>query len=157
MTPRHSIDRALALVALGLIIVGCFLVLRPFLTAILWAAILAITLYPLYERLLKRMRPWVAALVAVALIAAGLIAPFAIVGVEIADNAERVGAWIRGVIEAGPPAPPEWLAGVPVVGSRLAEYWGGFAHDTAKVVAELKRFVEPVQRYLVAGGTTLIS
>jgi predicted PurR-regulated permease PerM len=157
MTPRHSIDRALALVALSLIIVGCFLVLRPFLTAILWAAILAITLYPLYERLLKRMRPWVAALVAVALIAAGLIAPFAIVGVEIADNAERVGAWIRGVIQAGPPDPPAWLADVPVVGARLAEAWSGFAHDTAKVVATLKQFIEPAQRYLVAGGTTLIN
>jgi predicted PurR-regulated permease PerM len=156
MMPKRSIDRALALVALGLIIVGCFLVLRPFLTAILWAAILAITLFPLYERLQARLPPVLASLLAVTLIALGMIAPFAIVGFEVADNAERLAAWIRGVIEAGPPAPPDWLAGVPVVGPRLAEYWSGFAHDTAKVVAELKRFVEPARRYLVAGGTTLL-
>ena len=73
MTPRHGIDRALARVALGLIIVGCFLVLRPFLTAILWAAILAVTLYPLYARLLTHMSPVLASLIAVALIAAGAI------------------------------------------------------------------------------------
>jgi predicted PurR-regulated permease PerM len=156
MMPRQSTDRALALVALGLIIVGCFLVLRPFLTAILWAAILTITLFPLYVRLQAWLSPVLASLLAVALIALGMIAPFAIVGFEIADNAERLAAWIRGVIEAGPPAPPDWLAGVPVVGPRLAEYWSGFAHDTAKVVVELKRFVEPARRYLVAGGTTLL-
>jgi predicted PurR-regulated permease PerM len=156
MMPRQSIDRALALVALGLIIVGCFLVLQPFLTAILWAAILTITLFPLYERLQAWLSPVLASLLAVTLIALGMIAPFAIVGFEIADNSERLAAWIRGVIEAGPPAPPDWLASVPVVGQRLAEYWSGFAHDTAKVVVELKRFVEPARRYLVAGGTTLL-
>jgi len=96
MMPKQSIDRALALVALGLIIVGCFLVLRPFLTAILWAAILAITLFPLYERLQARLPPVLASLLAVTLIALGMIAPFAIVGFEVADNAERLAAWIRG-------------------------------------------------------------
>jgi predicted PurR-regulated permease PerM len=156
MTPRHSIDRALALVALALVIVGCFLVLRPFLTAILWAAILAVTLYPLYERLLTRMSPILASLIAVVLIAAGLIAPFAIVGFEIAENAERVTAWIRGVIDAGPPEPPAWLAAIPAVGPRLAESWAAFAHDTAKVVDALKQLIEPARRYLVAGGTTLL-
>jgi predicted PurR-regulated permease PerM len=158
MAPRHGItDRALALVALGLIIVGCFLVLRPFLTAILWAAILAVTLFPLYERLRARMPVWSASLVSVALIAVGMIAPFAIVGFEIADNAERVGAWIRAAVQAGPPDPPEWLGALPVVGPRLVEAWAGFAHDTAKVVAALRQFVEPAQRYLVAGGATLLN
>jgi predicted PurR-regulated permease PerM len=154
--PNRSIDRALALAALGLIIVGCFLVLRPFLTAILWAVILAITLFPVYEWLQARMSPVLASLVVVTLIAVGLIAPFAIVGFEVADNAERVAGWFRQAIQSGPPDAPGWIAGVPVVGPRLAEYWGGFAHDTAKVVAELKRFVEPARRYLVAGGATLV-
>jgi len=157
MMPRHSVDRALALAALGLIIVGCFLVLRPFLTAILWAAILAITLWPLYEWLLVRMSPVPASLAAVLMIALGLVAPFAIVGFEIADNGQRVIAWIRQMIEAGPPDPPAWLGGVPVIGPRLAEYWGGLAHDTAKAAAELRRFVEPAQRWFLAGGAKLLS
>ena len=69
MMPRQSTDRALALVALGLIIVGCFPVLRPFLTAILWASILTITLFPLYERLQAWLSPVLASLLAVTLIA----------------------------------------------------------------------------------------
>ena len=60
------------------------------------------------------------------------------------------------MIDAGPPDPPAWLAAVPGVGPRLAESWGSFAHDTAKLVEALKQFIEPARRYLVAGGTTLL-
>ena len=42
---------------LVLIIVGCYLVLRPFLSAVLWAVILVVTLWPLYVALRHRVRP----------------------------------------------------------------------------------------------------
>jgi predicted PurR-regulated permease PerM len=43
--------------ALLLLILYCaFLILTPFLTAITWAAIMAVLVYPLYERLLKSLR-----------------------------------------------------------------------------------------------------
>jgi predicted PurR-regulated permease PerM len=156
MMPPHRIDQTLALAALALIIVGCYLVLRPFLSAVLWAVILAITLWPLQTFLAARVPPWIAALVTVVLITVVLIAPFAVVFAEAADNSERVVSWLKYAIEAGPPDPPAWVAGLPVVGERAAEYWSSFAHDTAKLVAELKRFIEPFQRALVAGGATVL-
>ena len=36
--PTSRIDQSLTLAVLTLLIVGCFLVLRPFMTALLWAA-----------------------------------------------------------------------------------------------------------------------
>lgn len=156
MVPSHRIDQTLALAALALIIIGCLLVLRPFLTAVLWAVILAVTLWPLQTRLVTRMRPALAALVTVILVTIFLLAPFAIVFSEIADNSARVAAWLKEALEAGPPEPPEWVAHLPVIGERAASYWGSFAHDTAKLVAELRRFVEPMQRALVAGGAAVL-
>src|SRR4029434_9676731 len=41
---------------LSLILYGAFLILTPFLTAITWAVILAILVYPLYAGLLQLMR-----------------------------------------------------------------------------------------------------
>jgi len=64
------------------ILYGAFLVLSPFLTAITWAAILAILVYPLYLRLLRllRGRATVAALMIIAASALIVIVP----GVELA-------------------------------------------------------------------------
>ena len=156
MVPSHRIDQTLALAALGLIIVGCYLVLQPFLTAVLWALILAVTLWPLQSRLAARMRPSLAALVTVTLVTIVLLAPFAIVFNEIADNGERVAAWVKKSLESGPPDPPAWVAGLPFIGERAASYWASFAHDTAKLVAELRRFVEPAQRALMTGGAAVL-
>ena len=156
MVPSHRIDQTLALAALGLIIVGCYLVLQPFLTAVLWAMILAVTLWPLQSRIAARIGATNAALVMVILITLVLLAPFVVVFTEIADNSERVAAWLRKALESGPPDPPAWVAGLPLVGERAANYWSSFAHDTAKLVAELRRFVEPAQRALMAGGATVL-
>jgi len=77
MKSTFRIDSALTLVVLAFVIFGCFLVLQPFLTAIVWAAILCATLWPLFERLTGALRgrdSW-AALVMVVLIAVTMLAP----------------------------------------------------------------------------------
>jgi predicted PurR-regulated permease PerM len=101
MKPPFRIDSTLTLVVLALLIAGCFLVLQPFLTAILWAAILCATLWPAFEGLTRwlRGRPGLAALTIVVLISLTLLAPFVIVGFTIAENADRVGEAIRAAIE----------------------------------------------------------
>ena len=50
------IDQMLTLAVLALLLVGCFLVLQPFLTAVVWAAILCATSWPLFARLRVRFR-----------------------------------------------------------------------------------------------------
>src|SRR3569623_1084710 len=106
--PTSRIDQALTLAGVALLIVGCFLVLKPFMTALLWAAILCTTAWPLYQRLLLRQhgRSAVAASIMVLLIAVILLAPFIVVGATIADNADRVGAWWRDLVDTGPPELP---------------------------------------------------
>ncbi len=57
----HSVNRTWLVTAfffalLLLILYGAFLILTPFLTAITWAAILAILFYPVYAALLELMR-----------------------------------------------------------------------------------------------------
>src|SRR5205809_7392213 len=97
-TPTR-IDQMLTLAVLALLIVGCFLVLQPFITALVWAAILCVTAWPLFSRLRKRFHrhDWLAALLLLLLITVVLFAPFVIVGATLADIAEAGGAGRRGV------------------------------------------------------------
>jgi predicted PurR-regulated permease PerM len=157
MTPTNQTDRMLALAALTLIIVGCYLVLQPFLTALLWAVILTVTLWPLHAVLAARSSSALAALAMVVLITLVVLAPFLIVGAQIADNSARVATWARELVESGPPDPPAWVASMPLVGERVAAYWSSFAHDTAALFAELRRFIEPAQKVLFTIGAAVLS
>jgi len=154
--PPSRIDQTLTLVVLALLIVGCFLVLRPFMTALLCAAILCTTAWPLYQRLVVRLKGHasLAALVMVLLIAVVLIAPFIVVGATIADNADRVAVWWGQLLATGPPDPPEWVAQLPFVGSAIADYWASMAHDTAQLVDEIRKYVEPARKIALASGAT---
>ena len=95
--PPSRIDQALTLAVLAMLIVGCFFVLQPFITALVWAAILCTTTWPLYLRLAARLddRDGLAAFAMVVLLALLMLAPFIVVGATIADNAALMAQWGR--------------------------------------------------------------
>jgi len=156
--PPTRIDQTLTIVVLALLLVGVFFVLQPFLTAIVWAVILAATLWPLFAWLRDRLsgRSSLAAFLVVSLVALTVFAPFVIVGATIAENADRVADWVRMLAEEGPPGPPAWVGELPYIGERAAEYWGGFAHDTTKMIEELRKIAEPARKVAVSGGATVL-
>lgn len=152
------IDQALTLALLAMLIVGCYLVLQPFLTALVWAAILCTTTWPLYLRLHVRLggRDALAALAMVLLLALLMLAPFIVVGLTIADNAERVASWGRQLLATGPPEAPAWVAALPLIGTTIADYWNGMAHDTAHLLSVLSQYVEPLRKLAVASGASVL-
>lgn len=155
--PDRRIERGVAILVVGLLLVGCFVVLRPFVSALLWSVILCFSTWPAYERLLNLLRGrrnLAAGLMTFGLVMF-LLMPFLIVGVSLADNVKQFTAATRSWIEAGPPDPPRWLNKVPVVGQKTAEYWQSVAHDSAKLFDSIKRFIEPVGTWLLKLGLLL--
>lgn len=156
--PPSRIDQALTLSVLAMLIVGCFFVLKPFLTALVWAAILCTTTWPLYLRLHARLagRNWLAALAMVLLLSLLMLAPFLVVGATIADNADRMATWGREMLALGPPDPPAWVAHLPLIGPTAAAYWDSMAHDTAQLLSVLREYVEPLRKFAVASGASVL-
>ena len=158
MTPlRTKLEQNVGWVILILLLIGCGLVLRPFVTALLWAAVLAYSSWPLYRRLLKVLggrRTVAALLVSLAMILIVLL-PFLVVGLTLADNVTELKTAAQRLLDSGPPAPPAWLAKVPVIGKPAAERWQILAADSARLLQEAKRFVEPVGSWLLNVGLKL--
>jgi predicted PurR-regulated permease PerM len=156
MPQPSRIDRTITLVVLAVLVAGVYLVLAPFLSAIVWAAILAATTWPLFHGMVSRAgRPAAAASVMTLLILAVVVAPFVIVGATLAENADRLYQFTRELIARGPPDPPAWLAGIPLVGERAAAYWSSFAHDSAGLMEELRRFVDPLRALAFRAGAVV--
>ncbi|HEX6186682.1 MAG TPA: hypothetical protein VFZ40_01270, partial [Pyrinomonadaceae bacterium] len=63
------------LVATALAIYLCWLMLRPFVDVLLWAAVLVIVFYPVHQRLTKRLgRPGLSALISSFLVTIAVLA-----------------------------------------------------------------------------------
>jgi len=150
-------ERNLALIVLALLLLGCLLVLRPFVSALLWAVVLCFSTWPLYRRLLKGLggrRTLAALFMSLAMILL-LLVPFLVIGFTLADNVKELTAATKNWIEAGPPAPPAWVAKIPVAGPKVSDYWQSVAHDSAKLFRESQRFIEPVSAWLLKVGLLL--
>src|SRR5206468_11346737 len=53
--PDRRIEQTLKVSAVVLLLIGCVVVLWPFLSALLWAIVLCFTTWPVYARLLRVM------------------------------------------------------------------------------------------------------
>ncbi|MGQ0658201.1 MAG: AI-2E family transporter [Chromatiales bacterium] len=147
-------ENILALVAIAALVFGCMLVLAPFMSALLWAVVMSFSTWGLYERILAlvRNREHIAAGIMTVLLAAILLAPLVIVGVSLGENFDNLARAIQGWIGAGIPEPPAWLAGLPVVGEKLAAFWVGLAADSPKLIAYLQNLGAPFGRWLLGTG-----
>jgi predicted PurR-regulated permease PerM len=151
------LERNLGWIALLLLLGGCFLVLRPFVSALLWAAVLCFSSWPVYARLLKllRNRRTLAALIMSLGMILVVLLPFVIIGATLADNVKELTVATRHWIGQGPPSPPAWLGKVPGIGPSATQYWQDLASDTAKLWTQAQPFVERVGAWLLVGGFAL--
>ncbi len=148
-------ERVLLTLLLGGIAVGCVLVLYPFLSAILWAAILTYTTWPIYEHLRTRLnlgRTWTAGLM-VLITAVVIVLPLALAVPSGADDADHLRHIIQDGLQAGLPGAPGWVAGVPVIGQSVADLWNSWAADLTEMVTFFKPYFGAVAEF---GLTSLL-
>lgn len=140
-----------------ILVAGCFVVLRPFLTAMLLAAVGCVSTWPVYAWLLGRMkgRQNMAALTMTLSLVLVVILPLALVAYNLADNVTVFYEGVKQAVEAGPSEPPAWLKGMPVIGTSADTYWHVLATSRDERVALVKRLLEPAKDFLLAGGIML--
>jgi predicted PurR-regulated permease PerM len=151
----RRIELAAGVVVLILLVIGCFLVLMPFISAMLWAAVLSFSTWPLYQRLvvLLRGRRWLAALIMSLALAAIIVAPFAIVGSSLASNVAAVSVALRNVVQEGPPHLPQFVIDMPHIGGWLNTHWEEYTQQGAFGLAQVGQIIDPLKTYLLKIGS----
>ncbi|SDO94212.1 Predicted PurR-regulated permease PerM [Pseudomonas arsenicoxydans] len=133
MLPAPISEKALShtlldvLIRAGLItvlVLFCFNIFSPFRDLLLWSVILAITLYPLQERLkgpLGQKEGRIATLIILMSIVI-LMVPVYLLGISIADSVTQAVALVKsGGFQIPPPS--ESVASWPLVGKRVSALW----------------------------------
>ncbi|MDB9390289.1 AI-2E family transporter [Microcystis aeruginosa] len=132
------IDLVIRLFFLGLLLFAGFTLLRPFLTMILWGAILAIAWYPLFLWLKKLLagRAKLAAVLLTLLCLGIIIGPVSAIAAVLAGNLRTLAEYIDTGAAVIPP-PPTDVATWPLIGERIASLWQQASDNTGQF---LQRF-----------------
>jgi predicted PurR-regulated permease PerM len=115
----------LAIMALLALIAGSFWVLRPFIPGLIWATTIVIATWPVMiaaQRLLWGRR-WLAVTVMTGALLLLFFVPLSLAIATVVDNADVMVGWFKAAAGYRFGDPPPWLAALPLVGPRAADYW----------------------------------
>lgn len=141
------IERVIALSVFAALLLGVAMILRPFVTGILFGAILAIATWPIREWFIRRGLPTA---VAAALLLVVAVATIGVPAVVMApDLGERLVEGIQRVQEyfAAPPALPDWLAQIPYLKDAIDR----LAKDLSNPASIFKEVIQPYSAELRRG------
>jgi predicted PurR-regulated permease PerM len=157
MPTERSLRQFVQLAAIGIVVVGCYQVLLPFIPAILFAVVVCISTWPLYERLRRVLRgkSTLAALAMVLLLMVLVIVPSALLAVRLTDNVTTIVEAARTLLNRGPITAPVWLSEIPIVGTQLDAYWQALAGGREEAVTLIHRLLEPAKDFLLFAGKTI--
>lgn len=116
----------------------CFEIFHPFMSLVLWSLILAVTLYPLNQKLAARMgnRAGFAAMILVVVGLACLIGPLSLLGASIARSIQTgVHAFEAGQLVI--PAPPSNVENWPLIGAPVYAVWLHASGDLSWAIQQL--------------------
>ena len=135
---------------LGGVAAGCILVLQPFFSAILWAAILVFATWPVFVRARIHVGRFPAAILMMVMTALLVVLPLGLVASAGVADAPGVVRAAMGLAAIGLPEPPRWIARVPLVGHQLTETLHRWSVDLGQVGATLQPYIGTIAERVLA-------
>jgi predicted PurR-regulated permease PerM len=127
---RDLTRTTLALLLLGALIVASLYILKPFLSAIVWAMMIVIATWPIHLRLQRYL--WgsrlLATIIMTALLLLVLVIPLSLATGSIISNADQIAIWVRWLMSFELPPPPLWLTELPMIGETIGQVWTKFTN-----------------------------
>ena len=149
-------DVAVRLAVVGVLVAWCFTLLRPFVALLVWAAILAVALHPVFLWLTRRLggRGGVAAALLTVVGLLVILGPVGLLLTNLARSAELVFAAVSSGTFASPP-PPAGVAAWPWIGADVAALWDEASTNLEAALARLAPQLEAAARQLVLIGANV--
>lgn len=138
-------EQLAGVIALLALVSAALIVIAPFMTALLWGAILGYCSWQPYRRLTRlfKGRGGLAALVIVVSILVVVIGPMLYAGAEVSTKVPGLVSLAQERLAKGVPPLPDWIARLPVVGQRLQDNWDAVATRNPEMVQRLRELARP--------------
>ncbi len=157
---KQVIHITLQLLALAFLLGWCFNILAPFFNPIIWASILAVSLYPLHQRLKRKLggRGVLAAVIITVVIFGLLIFAGSWLGMKTGSEIKtEILAYQEGTLKI--PPPPASVKGWPLIGGKAFLIWSqltdGVETFLLKYPEEVRSFSSSLISLLTSTGKAL--
>jgi predicted PurR-regulated permease PerM len=141
-SPPHDLTHTiLSVLFIGILIVSSFWVMRPFLMPLIWAAVIVIATWPVFESLKARLggRHGLAVAAMTVAILLIIIVPITLAVVTIVGYLGDKSAPVNSLSTLAQAGPPDWVSGIPLAGEKIATRWRAIAalntEDRAAAIA----------------------
>ncbi|WP_348666303.1 AI-2E family transporter YdiK [Arsenophonus symbiont of Ornithomya chloropus] len=112
------------IIAILLMIIACFFILKPFILGFLWAVMVVITTWPLFMKLSSKIKhkKWLASIIMISLIILLFVIPLGILIGSILQNSGPLIEWAKSPKNIQLPH-FFWLETIPLIGNKLYYAW----------------------------------
>lgn len=152
MTARRAaiLDLAIQFACLAILIYWTALLVKPFLTIIIWSIVLAVALYPLFAWTVSRMRmPCALAALAITILCLViLLGPATWLGLSLVDTVRSIGERL-GAGDITVPPPPEAVKNWPLIGGNVYASWSLASTNLKAALVQIGPQLRPI-------GSTLL-
>ena len=150
----RAMEVSIRLAIVAGLVVWCFEILRPFLSTIVWALIIAAALYPAYTWLHGKLNkgPGTTSFIFTAAILVALMTPVLMLSGTLVDSAQEFAKELEdGTLQV--PPPPERVKEWPVVGEQLFSAWQLANENISAAVTQFQEEIKTAGRWLIARAT----
>jgi len=149
----RTMDAAIRISLLALLVLWCFNIVRPFIMPVLWGAIMAVAIYPLFVKAYSALggRQKLAATLITLFALALLITPAVMLSGSMIESSKTLAADIEAGTLTVPP-PSDTVKDWPLVGEKLHGAWTLASTNLEGALEKFKPQVEAVGKWLLSGA-----
>lgn len=147
----------IALTAGFLLLIGCFIIIKPFIPALMLALIFALSTWPAFKWLEAKLggHATLASVLMTLILAAAFLIPIIVLGSSLAENFTEMFKGTLANLNGTAKEPPQWLLQIPVVGEQLGEVWNSYADDRQKIIVALTAYAGPISQFALKVGAAI--
>lgn len=150
---RRVIESSIRVALIFLLVLWCFNIVRPFLLVTLWGAILAVAVFPLFEKLQVMLggRQKLAATLMTLVALAVLVIPSMMLTESAIENSQLLANGIReGTLRV--PPPPDSVREWPLIGEKLHAAWNLASTNLSEALSDYSDQLKGLAKWVLAAA-----
>jgi predicted PurR-regulated permease PerM len=135
-----SVMAVFRIAVLSLLVLACVKIILPFLGALIWAIIIAISTWPAFNMLAERLgqRRKLTAVILVGLMLLALAVPISLMVLSMIEFLPRLSTLTHDLTAVALPDAPVWLDSIPVLGPATSQLWHTAQGDLPSMLDKLR-------------------